>query len=90
MNIYRLNRSSKVFMEKGPARHTRTPLSSLPEPNTFFQRILSRRQPSFPGFPGRIALPYTSHITKLTHLLLNEYCRRSPRCSPLSAAEHSF
>ena len=43
MNIYRLNRSSKVFMEKGPARHTRTPLSSLPEPNTFFQRILSRR-----------------------------------------------
>ena len=44
MNICRLNRSSKVCMEKGPARHTRTPLSSLPEPNTFFQHILSRRQ----------------------------------------------
>ena len=35
------NRSSKVCMEKGPARHTRTPLSSLPEPNTFSKRILS-------------------------------------------------
>ena len=43
MNICRLNRSSKVGMEKGPTRHKRTPLSSLPEPNTFFQRILSRR-----------------------------------------------
>ena len=30
-------------MEKGPARHTRKPLSSVPEPNTFFQLILSRR-----------------------------------------------
>ena len=43
MNICRLNRSSKVCMEKGPARHTRTPLSSLPEPNTFFKSILSLR-----------------------------------------------
>ena len=43
MNICRLNRISKVCMEKGPAHHTRSPLSSLPEPNTFFQRILSRR-----------------------------------------------
>ena len=30
-------------MEKGPARHTRKPLSSVSEPNTFFQLILSRR-----------------------------------------------
>ena len=29
---------------------------------------------------------HTSHFTKCTHLLLNEYCRRSPRWSPLSAA----
>jgi hypothetical protein len=43
MNICRLNRRSKVCMKNGPARHTRTPPSSLPEPNTFFQRILSRR-----------------------------------------------
>ena len=43
MNICRLNLSSKVCMEKGPARYKRTPLSSLPEPNTFFQCILSRR-----------------------------------------------
>ena len=43
MNICRLNRSSKVCLEKGPARHMRTPQSSLPEPNTFFKRILSRR-----------------------------------------------
>ena len=28
-----LNRISKVRMKKGPARHTRTPPSSLPEPN---------------------------------------------------------
>ena len=43
---------------------------------------------------------HTSHITKCTHVLLNEYCRRSSRCSPLlaatlrcsplSAAEHIF
>ena len=43
MNICRLNRSSKVCMKKGPARHTRTPPNSHPEPNTFFQHILSRR-----------------------------------------------
>ena len=43
MNICSLNRSSKVCMKKGPARQTRTPQSSLPEPNTSFQRILSRR-----------------------------------------------
>ena len=35
MNICRLNRSSKVCLEKGPDRHTRTPLSSFPVPNTF-------------------------------------------------------
>ena len=35
MDICRLNRSSKVCMEKGPARHTRTPLSSLPEITLF-------------------------------------------------------
>jgi len=35
-NICHLNRSSKVCMEKGPARHMHTPLSSVPEPNTFF------------------------------------------------------
>ena len=29
MNICRLNRSSKVCLEKGPARHTRIPLSSF-------------------------------------------------------------
>ena len=38
MNICRLNRSFKVCMEKGPAGHTRTPLSSLPKPNTFYRR----------------------------------------------------
>ena len=43
MNICRLNRSSKLRLEKGPARHTRTPLSSFPVPNTDFQHILSRR-----------------------------------------------
>ena len=43
MNSCHLNCSSKVCLKKGPARHTRTPLSSLPEPNTFFQRILSHR-----------------------------------------------
>ena len=43
MNICRLNRSFKVCLKKGPARPTRTPPSSLPEPNTFFQGILSRR-----------------------------------------------
>ena len=43
MNICRLNRSFKVCLEKGPALHTRTPQSSFPEHNTFFQRILSRR-----------------------------------------------
>ena len=36
MNICRLNRSFKVCLEKGPTRHTRTPQSSFPEPNTFF------------------------------------------------------
>jgi hypothetical protein len=35
MNICRLNQSTKVCLEKGPARHTRTPLSSFPVPNTF-------------------------------------------------------
>ena len=43
MNICRLNRSSKVCMKKSLARNTRTPPSSLPKSNTFFQRILSRR-----------------------------------------------
>ena len=33
MNICRLNHSSKVCMKKDPARHTRTPPSSLPEPD---------------------------------------------------------
>ena len=42
MNICCLNVSSKVCMKKVPARHTRTPQSLLPEPNTFYQRILSR------------------------------------------------
>ena len=47
MSICRLNRSSKVCMKKGPARHTRTPQSSLPEPNIililYFLHILSNR-----------------------------------------------
>ena len=92
-------------MKKGPARHTRTPQSSLPEPNTSFQLILSLRDSipepilnkknrklyesqragkekqgkgvSFSLYPGAqlILNPYS---------IFNEYCRRSPRGSPLS------
>ena len=46
MNICRLNRSSKVCMKKGPARHTRTPPSSLSEPNiisTYISYIVKPR-----------------------------------------------
>ena len=39
MNICYLNSNSKVCMKKGPARHTRTPPSSLPEPNTILMYI---------------------------------------------------
>ena len=43
MNICRLNRSSKVCMKKGPARHTRTPPNSLPEPNIILTYIVQPR-----------------------------------------------
>ena len=43
MNICRLNRSSKVSMKKGPACHTRTPPSALPEPNTILTFIVQPR-----------------------------------------------
>ena len=56
MNICRLNRSSKVCMKKGPARHTCTPPSSLPEPKIILI-ILSNRdsvpEPIFLGSPRR-------------------------------------
>ena len=87
MNICRLNRSSKICMKKGLARHTRTPPSSLPEPKIILTYIVQPRLGSWTHFPGCIALPYSSHITIWTHLLFNEYCRRSPRGSQQIAAD---
>ena len=65
MNICRLNRSSKVCMKKDPARHTRTPPSSPPEPSIIlilYFLYCPTATLFLNPFPGRIALPYTSHI----------------------------
>ena len=75
MNICLLNRSSKVCLEKGPAGHTRTPLSSLPEPNTFFQRILS------------LSIPCTSQNVPIYYLMnIVAALPAARRYSPLLAA----
>ena len=47
MSISSLYISSKMCLKFGPARHKRTTPKALPEPYTFFQCILSRRN-SFP------------------------------------------
>ena len=70
MNICRLNRSFKVCMNKGPARHTRTPPSSIPEPNIILTYIVQPWLGSWTHFHERTALPYSSHLTIWTPFII--------------------
>ena len=66
-----LNRSSKVCMKKGPARHTRTPPSSLHEPNIILI-LYFLYCPTATRFLGaqHFPIPRTSRF-KLIYYLMN-------------------
>ena len=85
MSFCRLNRSSNVYMKKGPARHTRTPSSSLPETNIililyFLYCPTATRFQDAKHFP----IPRTTRFEPICYLMnivtaLPAYRRRAPQ-----------